>query len=82
VGAVVLTAVSVAQPAPRTESMIGAPISVGQRYEWASAREPHMLYLCEPHLAQLRRVLPKNGVWIIEQLAEGSTAENSSPQHD
>jgi hypothetical protein len=35
--AVVLIAVGLAQPAPRTKSMIGARVSLGPRYEWASA---------------------------------------------
>ena len=46
-------------------------------------REPYVLRLCEPHLAQLQRVLPKGGVWVVEQYQPGgSEAENPAPHHD
>lgn len=32
-----------------------------------------MLCLCEPHLAQLRRGLPKDGVWVVERYQQGGT---------
>jgi hypothetical protein len=38
-----------------------------------------MLCLCEPHLAQLRRVLPRGGVWVIEQLAGGAPGPSAPP---
>jgi hypothetical protein len=45
-------------------------------------RDPYVLRLCEPHLVQLQLVLPKGGLWIVEQYQPGgSEAENATPQH-
>jgi len=52
-----------------------AAVSVG------ICRDPWMLRLCELHLVQLRRVLPKGGVWVVEQYQPGgSEAEKPAPQ--
>lgn len=46
-------------------------------------REPYVLNLCDPHLAQLQRILPKGGVWVVKQYRQDSfEAENPAPHHD
>lgn len=57
----------------RSASVRRATVRVGM------CREPYILWLCEPHLAQLRRILPKGGVWVIERQVSGSKADNPSP---
>jgi len=53
-----------------------AAVSVG------ICRDPWTLRLCEPHLVQLQRVLPKGGVWVVEQYQPGgSEAGKSALQH-
>jgi len=38
-------------------------------------RDPHMLRLCEWHLAQLTKVLPPGGVWVVERYQAASHSE-------
>jgi hypothetical protein len=47
-------------------------------------REPgKALRLCEFHLAQLQRVLPEGGVWVVGRYQRGSSeAVKSDPLHD
>ena len=47
------------------------------------SREPYVLNLSEPHLAQLQRVMPKGGVWVVEQYQpDGSETEDPVPPND
>lgn len=36
-------------------------------------REPYVLRLCEPHLAQLKKVLPSDGMRVVERYPATST---------
>jgi hypothetical protein len=35
-------------------------------------REPYVLNLCEPHMAQLLGILPKGGLWVLKRYQPGA----------